>query len=123
MRKRINNLEFREATYLGSPPEHIGYHIDKWEPNGYYKRESEFIKVDSEFYCYPDNPYCKVHRNCFKHPETSYAIAAFHYNDHEECYELEFVGNRPINLNEEERKIFWGLLEFGFKYLGYENQE
>lgn len=114
---RIKNLEFREASYLGSPPEYIGYHIDKWEPNGYYQRESEFTRLNSEYYCYPDNHYCKVHRNCFKHPEVSYAIASFHYNEHEECYELEFVGDRPMYLNNEEREIFWELLEYGFKFL------
>lgn len=123
MKKRIKNLEFREASYLCKPPDHIGYHIDKWEPNGYYQRESKFTKVDSDFYCYPDHPNCKVHKNCFKYPETSYAIASFRYNEHEGCYELEFVGDRPMNLNEEERKIFWKLLEYGFNYLGYGNNK
>ncbi len=114
---RIKNLSFQKASYLCKPPEHIGYQICKWEPNGYYQRESEFTKVDSDFYCYPNNPYCKVHKNCFKHPETNYAIACFKYNEHEECYELEFVGDRPMNLTKEEREIFWKLLEHGFKTL------
>lgn len=114
---RINNLSFNKATYLCEPPEHIGYHIDKWEPNGYYQKESEFTKIDSDFYCYPDYPCFKVHKSCFKYPETSYTIASFSYNNHEGCYELKFIDDRPMNLNEDERKIFWELLDFGFKFL------
>lgn len=121
--KRIGNLEFHVSSYLGEPPEHIGYQILKWENNGYFQRESEFVKADSEFYHYPDNKHFRVHKDCFKNPYTSYAIACFDYNSHEGCYELEFVGDRPLNLNEEERKIFWKLLEYGFKVLNYGNEE
>lgn len=118
--KRIENLSFQKATYLGEPPKHIGYQICKWEKNPDYNKESEYIKVDSEFYCYPDQPHFKKHKSCFKHPEYSYAIASFEYNK-EGYYELEFVGERPMNLNEKERKIFWELLEYGFKTLNKPN--
>ena len=50
---RIDNLEFRKSSYLGEPPEHIGWEICQYQPNGYYGRESEFIK-DGEFY-HPGN--------------------------------------------------------------------
>lgn len=115
--KRIKNLSFQKATYLCDPPEHIGYQICKWEKNPKYNKESEYIKVDSEFYCYPDDHHFKIHKECFKHPETNYAIASFTYNKYEGCYELEFVGGRPMDLNEDERKIFWELLEYGFNKL------
>ena len=59
---RINNISFNKATYLGELPEHISYHINKWFPNEYYNKESEFTKVDSDFYCYPNNQNYKIHK-------------------------------------------------------------
>ena len=121
--KRIENLEFGPASYLlpkEEYPKNPAWHIDYWYPNGYYGRESEFIK-EGDWYLYPDNPHCRVHKDCFKNPQSCMAIASFNYNNHEGCYELEFVGDRPIQLTKEERDIFWELLEYGFKQLN--NQE
>ena len=56
-RKRIENLEFSPASYLLPKekwPENPSWHIDYWYPNGYYGRESEFIK-EGDWYLYPDN--------------------------------------------------------------------
>lgn len=115
---RKGNLEFTKSSYFREPPEHIGYSIIKWEPNNYYGRESEFIK-DGEFYHPNDEHYefVHIHRSCFKSPETSYAIASWDWNEHEECYDLSFVGDRPLNLTSEEWTIFRELLEYGFKQL------
>ena len=45
--KRINNLEFKVATYLlKNPPEIKAYHINRYMPNCYYGHESDFIKID-----------------------------------------------------------------------------
>lgn len=69
-------------------------------------------------------PHAKVHKDCFKHPQSSMAIASFNYDSHERYYELEFVGDRPLSLSKEEREIFWELLEYGFKQLnGNENED
>lgn len=120
---RIKNLEFRIASYLCDPPEHRAWQIIKWEPNHYYKKEADYIKVDDHFYCYPDYRNWKVHKDLFKHPETCFSIADFEYDEYEKYYNLEFVGERPLNLNEEEKKIFWELIEYGYKVLNYENEQ
>ena len=126
-KKRIENLEFAPASYLFPKekwPENPSWHINFWYPNGYYGRESEFEK-EGDWYI--DNRYglkCRIHKDCFKHPQSCMAIASFNYNSHEGCYELEFVGDRPISLNKELRDIFWELLEYGFNQLNkVENEE
>lgn len=115
---RIDNLEYRKCSYLGPEPEHCGWEICKWEPNDYYGKESEFTK-DGEFYR-PNNEhydFMKIHKDCFKRPEISYTIASWEWNDHESCYELEFIGDRPLNLDLESWKTFKSLLEYGFHQL------
>ena len=121
MTKRIGNLEFRKASYLCGEedlPKHIGYDINKWVPNSYYGKESDFIK-DSEFYRPNSEHYsfCRIHKDCFTHPEYCYSISRFYWDNSEGCYEFEFIGNRPTQLIEEERKVFWELVDYGFKQL------
>jgi hypothetical protein len=116
--KRIGNLQLRKAVCLGKEPDHVSYHINKWEPNGYYGNEAKFVD-EGDYYRYPDDEYnfVRIHKSCFKNPETCYAIASFDWDDHEEIYELRFVGDRPLYLSKEEREIFWQLIELGEKVL------
>ena len=119
---RIDNLEFRTATYLLPKekwPNPIGYCIQHWYPNTYYGRDNEFPEDpnDPDFRLYPDYPNCRVHKSCFKHPQSTCVIAFFDYNEHEGYYEFSFVGDRPLDLTEKERKDFWTLIEYGFKQL------
>ena len=126
--KRIGNLEIRKAVYICRDedlPKHISYHIDKWEPNGYYGREADFVK-DGEYYRPNDKhySYCRIHKDCFKNRETCYSIASFDWD--RDSYEFRFIGDRPLNLTEEEKKIFWELIDYGFKNLNhgwYEDDE
>ena len=122
--KRIGNLELRRASYLlpkEEYPEHPSYHIDYWYPNCYYGKENEYIK-DGDWYIYPDNSYCRVHKDCFKNPQSCFAIASFDY-DKEGFYELHFIGDRPLHITEEERKIFWELIIFGDKELNKRDED
>ena len=128
--KRIENLEFGPASYLlpkEEYPKHPAWHIDYWYPNIYYGKESEYVHPiingieQTDWYVSPSNSFGRIHKDCFKNPESCMAIASFNYNSHEGYYELEFVGDRPIQLTKEERDIFWELLEYGFKQLN--NQE
>ena len=115
---RIDNLEFRKCSYLGEPPEHIGWEICKYQPNHYYGRESEFVK-DGEYY-HPNNEqynFVSIHKSCFQSPETCFTIASWRWNSHEDCYNLEFVGDRPLNLTDSEWLTFRKLLEYGFHQL------
>lgn len=118
--KRINNLAFEKASYLGKEPSYPSWHIDYWYSNGYYGEEKNFIKVNKDYYAYPDMPNCKVSVNCFKHKECSVAICTFVYNEKEECYELEFVGDRPITYlsnSKIDQTIFFNLIKYGFEQL------
>ena len=119
---RIENLRIRKATYINEEPKHPSYHIEKWETNSYYGNEDKFIK-EGEYYMHPDDAYkcIRIHKSCFKHPETCYAIASFNWDDHEEIYELHFISDRPLHLSKEEREIFWQLIEFGEKELNKTN--
>lgn len=118
---RIQNLEFREASYLGEKPKHPSWNIYKWEPNGYYGNEHLYIK-DGDYYKYKEPEYgnCRIHKNCFKNKETRYSIASFYWDDHEECFNFEFTENRPLSLTPKEKAVFWQLIEYGFKVLNEE---
>ena len=113
---RIGNVCFRKATYLGNEPEFPSWHIDFFYPNPYYGKENEY-KKDGDYYIkvnveYPIN----IHKDCFKHKETCYAIASF-IRDKEGYYELSFIGDRPLNLNKTDFDDFMKLVKYGNKKL------
>lgn len=113
---RIGNLELRKSSYIGTPPEHIGWDICKWKPNQYYGRESEFIK-DGDYY-HPNTEsykFVSIYKSCFKYPESCYVIASWRWDG--DCYILEFCGDRPIGLTDEEWITFKELLDKGFRQL------
>lgn len=112
---RINNLELRKATYLGDGPVIPNYEIVKWEPNTRYKQQRKYIK-DGDYYRPKNSNNCRIHKSCFKHPEYCYSIALF-VRDKEGYYELSFVGDRPINLEEEDVTIFWKIISMGYNIL------
>ena len=117
--KRVGNLEIGPATYFlpkDKWPEKGAYNIYYYYPNIYYGRESEYIFEDG-WYLDPKFQGHRIHKDCFKNPEVCMSIASFEYDDHEGCYEFEFIGDRPLDLNQEEKKIFWELIEYGFKNL------
>ena len=125
--KRIKNLEFRRATYLlpeDQWPENPSYHIDYWYPNPYYGHDDDYPEDPSSpsFRLYPTYPNCRVHKDCFKNPESCFAIASFDY-DKEGYYELHFIGDRPLDLTKEERETFWEIIEYGDKVLNKEERE
>ena len=119
---RIDNLEFRTASYLLPKkkwPNPIGYCIQHWYPNIYYGRDNEYPEDpnDPNYRLYPNYPNCRIHKSCFKSPLSACVIACFDYNVDEGYYEFSFVGDRPLELTEKERKDFWTLIEYGFKQL------
>lgn len=121
--KRIGNLMFRKATYLGEEPEFPSWHIDFFYPNPCYGKESEYIK-DGDYYVKDiNNPYhIRYHKDCFKHKESCYAIASFK-RDKEGFYELSFIGDRPLSLNEKDIKDFWELVRYGNEELNKLNED
>ena len=113
--KRIGVLEFREASYLGDKPLFMSYDIVKWYPNPYYGNENNYIKLNHEFYCYPKNTGCRIHKDLFKSREHCIVLASFTYDSKEEIYNLEFIGARPLELTNWDD--FRKLIEYGYKQL------
>lgn len=112
---RIDNLEFREAKYLSDSPEHPSYNIDYWYENTNYGTEDQY-ETDGEWYWKSDSPYIRKHKSCFKHPESCFTIASFNYDEHEQDYELKFVGYRPIELFEKDKDFaerFFKIIQIG----------
>ena len=111
--KRIGNLMFRKAAYLGKEPEFPSWHIDFFYPNPTYGKENEYIK-EGDFYTKDKYNPCSVryHKDCFKHKESCYSIASF-TRDKTGFYELSFILDRPLDLNEEELKNFWEIVKYG----------
>ena len=129
-KKRIKNLEFRPATYLlpkDKWPENPSYDIILWCPNNYYGRDDEFPEdpLDNSYRTDPKYFNHKIHKSCFKYPESCFTIANFDYDEHERFYELHFCLDRPIEyLNTlEKRKIFWELIQYGNKQLNNNKDE
>ena len=114
---RIGNLELRKASYLGKEPKVPAYHINKWVPNEHYKQQRKYIK-DGDFYKPKNSEFqYRIHKNCFKNPESCYSIATFCYDEKEEYYEFSYIGNRPLSLNDEEFNNFQKLIKIGFTIL------
>lgn len=119
---RIDTLEYAPCTYIGTPPEHIDYEIRRIVPNTYYGRESEFIK-DGDYYKPKEYSWCRIHKDCFKNPETKYTIGTWRYDEHEEWYEFQFCGDRPIDLTDSEWINFKHILKYGYRQLNPERYE
>ena len=122
--KRIEDLEFRPASYLlpkDKWPENPSYSIVLWYPNNYYERDNEFPEdpLDSSYRLDPKYQNHRIHKSCFKYPESCFTIASFDYDEHERFYELHFCLDRPIEyLNIlEKREAFWKLLQYGNEQL------
>lgn len=115
--KRIGNLMFRKATYLCEESEFPSWCIDFFYPNPNYDKESKYTKEGDYYVKDIHNSFSiRYHKDCFKHKESCYSIASFR-RDKEGYYELSFIGDRPLNLNEEELKNFWELVKYGYKEL------
>lgn len=128
--KRIGDLEFRPSSYLLPKdrwPKNPSYDIALWYPNNYYGRDNEFPEdpLDNSFRTDPKYSNHRIHKSCFKHPETCFTIASFDYDEHEGFYELHFCLDRPIEyLNTvEKRDAFWELLYYGNEQLNNSKDE
>ena len=114
--KRIGNLMFRKATYLGEEPEFPSWHIDFFYPNPNYGKESEYTKK-GDYYVTKNTEFpIRYHKSCFNHKESCYSIASFRRGK-EGFYELSFIGDRPLSLNEKDMKDFWELVKYGYHKL------
>ena len=122
--KRIDDLEFRPASYLlpkNKYPKNPSYDIILWYPNFYYGRDNEFPEdsKDTSYRLDPKYPNFRIHKSCFKGKECCFTLASFGYDEHENFYEIHFCLDRPMEyLNtSEKREIFWKLITYGNEQL------
>ena len=105
MRIRINQIECRFSQGR--------YEIVKWQPNGYYGKEQEYVdngwEVGEEFYRLNNT---SIHKSCFANPETCYTIATLHYDADERCCDMKTVGPRLLQLNKSERDDCFAVYEY-----------
>ena len=105
MRIRINQIECRFSQGR--------YEIVKWQPNGYYGKEQEYIdngwELTGGFYRLNNT---SISAGCFKNPETCYTIATLTYDADEYCCDLKTVGPRLLELDKKEREDFFAVYEY-----------
>jgi hypothetical protein len=118
---RIGNFEIQKTTYLLDNTENTypSFDIVVWRRNSHYNRESEYIK-DGDYYTKKDLG-IRIHKSCFENPEYCYSLARFVWEYDE--YVLQYVGSRPLELTESEKKIFDQLIKFGFDHIPFGEYE
>lgn len=113
----------REATYLiKQQVEHKSWHIDLYYPNSYYGKKQEYINngytLDGDYLSKSSTYGCtRIHVNVFERKNSCISVAEFEYNSKEDCYEFRYIGKRPLDLNEEDKKSFDTLVTIGFNML------
>lgn len=112
---RIGNIAFEKSEYLGNEPEFPTWYIYKYHPNDLYGKEDKFDK-DGDYYISKGDIKVSYHKNLFKRKELKYTLATF-IRDKDGCYELSFIGDRPIELNKEDLNDFWKITKYGYKSL------
>lgn len=122
-KKRIGELEFRPSTYICKPPENPSWEIVKYYQNPHYNKQSEYKYIGDGMYEDPKYNFHRIHKSCFKNPECCYTLGQFRYDEHEEFYEFQFCGDRPMDLSKENREPFWELLVYGNEVLNNRNEE
>lgn len=59
----------------------------------------------------------------FNGKECCYSVGFFYYNDHEDCWELRFVGNRFCEISDEDMRIIFPMLKDAYDILTKWKQE
>lgn len=120
MKIRINSIGAIPPSYLGKPPEDVNLRISivKYGLNHYYGKLQDYLDdgwEDLETKISKGNS--SIDKNCFKREETSYVVASLVYCVDEECTELKTVGERLLDLSEDDRKDFFTVYDIAAKML------
>lgn len=103
----------------------VYYEVVKWYPNRYYGKEKDYIYDEKGKYFYhKDCPQCHIDKYLFSIKETCCTICFIEYNDHEDCWEVRNVGNRPFtDVSMEEYKDYRDVVMHMLKQLNEEENE
>lgn len=113
---RINNIEFRKYTTTKIKKKF--YEIIKWQDNPYYGKEQEYLNrgyIESFGGDYLTDGIKSISKSTFNIEESAYVIA-FVERDSESWY-LKTVGNRMLELNNDELNDFIQVYRNGNKKL------
>ena len=122
IRLRVGNVELRTSLplfvrdkdrKLKEPTEENRYlEIVHWWPNTKYNKQGEYVRHEREngkgyYYTDPNEEFpIRYDESCFMNPETCCSIARYNYDEKEDLYELRFVGNRPLDLEDDDFNDF-----------------
>lgn len=106
MKKRIGNIEIRKLE-----DEYYSHEVVYWYPNKYYGQESNYKKI-GDFYETSD---WRIHKSCFENPEMCLVVAFITQAGEGEIPNLETVGGRLFELNEEDLISFEKLMREFYK--------
>lgn len=116
--KRINNYEFKVATYLGDIPEHPDYEIVHWCRNIYYYHKDDYIELE-DYFTPKDRSLkgrVKYDKSLFEKEEFCYSVVFFTYDNGK--YILSSIrADEPDYID----KDIITLINFGYNYLNNEH--
>lgn len=106
---RIGNISFKVMQDSHYDGEFLCHY-----PNVYYKKEADYIQDqnDPDYYLYPDNPHCRIHKGCFVHPESCYVVAWLGKGEEPD---ITTVGDRPWQLSKTDRGDFDTIVKMVFE--------
>jgi hypothetical protein len=113
---RINNIEFRKTT--NTNVKKTSYQIVKYQNNPYYNKEQEYLNrgyIETSDGYYLTDGIRSISKLIFNTEETCYVIA-FIERDSESWY-LKTIGNRLLELNNDELNDFMQVYRNGNKKL------
>ena len=112
MKIRINNIGVRPPTYISKPPENAEHtlNIVQYYTNCYHGRLDEYLANGWEYV--DDNTRisklnCTISVSAFDNEESCMVIAYITYDTDECVTDLKSVGERILNLSEDDRKDFF----------------
>lgn len=87
-------------------------------PNSYYGTESEYEFDETKNMYKGKYPNTYISPSCFKNPESNMMLASWVNINHDECTpDLQFVGKRPLELNNDELQAFWSCVKVGQEHI------
>lgn len=112
MKIRINNIGVHPTTYIGKQPDNAKHTLSivQYYTNRYHGRLNEYLAngweyVDSNTRIRKGN--CTISVSAFNNAELCMVIAYITYDTDECVTDLKSVGERILNLSEDDRKDFF----------------
>ena len=107
---RIGNIEIRETA----DARFHEYEVVKWSPNPLYGKKDEY-RVETPLGEIAFKKGCvNYSESCFDHPETCYVVSFITWNHKEPCWDVDEVGTRPWQLEDEDYDNWSKVMKLAF---------